>query len=113
MGMELRPFGRTGLMMSPLTRGTMEFGSKVNETEASRLIEGAVDIGVNSVDTANVYASGRSEEILGRLIWREARSPYSGHEILRAHWQWGPQLGWHVAPNRDLGVRSELAPAPH
>jgi len=68
MGMELRPFGRTGLMMSPLTLGTMEFGSKVDETETARLLESAVDIGVNSVDTANVYASGRSEEILGRLI---------------------------------------------
>jgi len=35
MGMNLRPFGRTGLMISPLTLGTMEFGSKVDETEAS------------------------------------------------------------------------------
>ena len=68
MGMNLRPFGRTGLMVSPLTLGTMEFGSKVDETEASRLLASAVDAGVTAVDTANVYASGRSEEILGRLI---------------------------------------------
>jgi aryl-alcohol dehydrogenase-like predicted oxidoreductase len=68
MGMNLRPFGRTGLMISPLTLGTMEFGSKVDETEASRLLASAVDAGVTAVDTANVYASGRSEEILGRLI---------------------------------------------
>jgi aryl-alcohol dehydrogenase-like predicted oxidoreductase len=55
-------------MISPLTLGTMEFGSKVDETEASQLLENAVDAGVNAVDTADVYASGRSEEILGRLI---------------------------------------------
>ena len=54
MGMNLRPFGRTGLMISPLTLGTMEFGSKVDETEASRLLASAVDAGVNAVDTANV-----------------------------------------------------------
>ncbi len=36
--MSLRPFGRTGLMISPLTLGSMEFGSKVDPTEASRLL---------------------------------------------------------------------------
>jgi aryl-alcohol dehydrogenase-like predicted oxidoreductase len=68
MSMGLRPFGRTGLMVSPFTLGTMEFGSKVDETEASKLLNSALDAGVNWVDTANVYASGRSEEILGNLI---------------------------------------------
>jgi aryl-alcohol dehydrogenase-like predicted oxidoreductase len=71
MSMGLRPFGRTGLMVSPFTLGTMEFGSKVDETEASRLLNRALDAGVNCVDTANVYASGRSEEILGNLIGAE------------------------------------------
>ena len=64
----LRPFGRTGLMVSPVTLGTMEFGSKVDEAEAGKLFAQALDAGVNVFDTANVYAGGRSEEILGRLI---------------------------------------------
>jgi aryl-alcohol dehydrogenase-like predicted oxidoreductase len=113
MGMELRSFGRTGLMMSPLTLGTMEFGSKVDETETARLLESAVDIGVNSVDTANVYASGRSEEILGRLIGAKRNRLILATKFSVPTGSGGPQLGWHVAPNRDLGVRSELAPAPH
>ncbi len=71
MSMDLRPFGRTGLRVSPFTLGAMEFGSKVDETEASRLLNRALDAGVNCVDTANVYASGRSEEILGNLIGAE------------------------------------------
>jgi aryl-alcohol dehydrogenase-like predicted oxidoreductase len=62
----LRPFGRTGLMVSPVTLGTMEFGSKVDEAEAGKLFAQALDAGVNVFDTANVYAGGRSEEILGR-----------------------------------------------
>ena len=68
MSMVLRPFGRTGLMISPFTLGSMEFGSKVDETEASRLLDRAIEAGVNAIDTANVYASGRSEEIVRRLI---------------------------------------------
>jgi aryl-alcohol dehydrogenase-like predicted oxidoreductase len=68
MSMNLRPFGRTGLIVSPFTLGTMEFGSKVTETEASKLLNRALDAGVKRVDTANVYASGRSSEILGNLI---------------------------------------------
>jgi aryl-alcohol dehydrogenase-like predicted oxidoreductase len=68
MSMGLRAFGRTGLMVSPFTLGTMEFGSKVDETGASQLFDRAVDAGINVVDTANVYAAGRSEELVGRLV---------------------------------------------
>jgi aryl-alcohol dehydrogenase-like predicted oxidoreductase len=48
--------------------GSMEFGSKVDESEATRLFLCAMDAGVNAIDTANVYASSRSEEIVGGLI---------------------------------------------
>jgi aryl-alcohol dehydrogenase-like predicted oxidoreductase len=68
MSMVLRPFGRTGLMISPFTLGSMEFGSKVDEPEAFRLLDRAIEVGVNAIDTANVYTSGRSEEIVQRLI---------------------------------------------
>ena len=66
--MDLRPFGRTGLMISPVMLGSMEFGSKVDESEATRLFLCAMDAGVNAIDTAKVYASSRSEEIVGGLI---------------------------------------------
>lgn len=69
--MELRPFGRTGLLVSAVTLGTMEFGSKVEPDEARRLFALALDAGVNVIDTANVYGAGRSEEILGGLIASE------------------------------------------
>ena len=55
MSMALRPFGRTGLMVSPFTMGTMEFGSKVDETEASRLLNRALEAGVNCVDTHHAF----------------------------------------------------------
>jgi aryl-alcohol dehydrogenase-like predicted oxidoreductase len=59
MSAGLRPFGRIGLMVSPFTLGTMEFGNKVDQTEAARLFSRTVDAGVTVV--ANVYAEGRSE----------------------------------------------------
>lgn len=66
--MDPRPLGRTGLSVSPLALGSMEFGSKTSEVEAGRLFDSAVEAGINVIDTANVYAGGRSEEIVGRLI---------------------------------------------
>ena len=66
--MEPRPLGRTGLSVSPLTLGSMEFGTKTGEVEAGRLFECAVEAGITFIDTANVYAGGHSEEIVGRLI---------------------------------------------
>jgi aryl-alcohol dehydrogenase-like predicted oxidoreductase len=68
MSMELRTLARTGLKLSALTLGSMEFGSKIDEAEAGRIFDMAIDAGVNIVDTANCYAGGRSEEIVGRLI---------------------------------------------
>jgi aryl-alcohol dehydrogenase-like predicted oxidoreductase len=70
MSMGTRPLGRTGLMVSPLTLGTMEFGTKVGDDQANDLFDAALDSGVNLVDTANVYGGGRSEEMVGRLIAR-------------------------------------------
>jgi aryl-alcohol dehydrogenase-like predicted oxidoreductase len=55
-------------MISPVTLGSMEFGSKVDEAEAAEVFGRALDAGVNAIDTANVYGSGRSEEVVGHLI---------------------------------------------
>lgn len=68
MGMAMRQLGRTGLQVSPLTLGTMEFGGTVSEAEAARLLDVALDAGVNTVDTANVYGGGMSEQLVGRLL---------------------------------------------
>jgi aryl-alcohol dehydrogenase-like predicted oxidoreductase len=74
--MEYRQLGRSGLKVSVLTMGTMTFGgrgpfSKVGQTdvtEATRQVELCLDAGVNLIDTANVYSSGLSEEIVGQVM---------------------------------------------
>ncbi|MDP9109503.1 MAG: aldo/keto reductase [Pseudomonadota bacterium] len=68
---DFRTLGRSGLAISPLTLGTMTFGTArwgSAESEARAVFNAYVDAGGNFIDTANVYASGRSEEMLGRFI---------------------------------------------
>jgi len=60
--------GRTGLRVSRMTLGTNNFGRDVDEPTAIRVIRKAIDLGINSIDTANVYSGRRSEEIIGKAV---------------------------------------------
>jgi aryl-alcohol dehydrogenase-like predicted oxidoreductase len=60
--------GRSGLKVSPICLGTMNFGGPTDEPESLRLIGLCRDAGVNFIDTANTYNGGSSEEIVGRAI---------------------------------------------
>ncbi len=72
--MKLRKLGRSGVLVSELGLGTMTFGGPVDEATSHRLLDQFVGEGGNLVDTSNVYASGRSEEIIGRWLSRQDRS---------------------------------------
>jgi aryl-alcohol dehydrogenase-like predicted oxidoreductase len=67
---EYRTLGRTGVKVSPLCLGAMMFGEWGNpDHEASiRIVHRALDAGVNFVDTADVYSSGESEEIVAKAL---------------------------------------------
>lgn len=68
--MQYTPLGRTGLKVSRLCLGTMNFGGTTEEKESYRIMDAALDAGVTFFDTANVYGGqghrGRTEEIIGR-----------------------------------------------
>lgn len=68
--MEYRPLGATGLQVSRLGLGTMVLGDWGNRDldACHRIINTAIDAGVNLVDTADMYADGQNEEIVGRAI---------------------------------------------
>lgn len=70
--MQAKPLGRSGLMVSQLCLGTMIFGEQssrsTDEPTAIRMIDQFMDAGGNFIDTADVYAGGRSEEIIGRAV---------------------------------------------
>ena len=68
--MKQRTLGRTGVSVSPLCLGAMMFGAwgNTDHDESIRIIHRALDAGVNFVDTADVYARGESEEIVGKAL---------------------------------------------
>ena len=68
--MEHRILGRTGVQVSKLCLGTMMFGAwgNTDHDDSTRIIHGALDAGINFVDTADVYSAGESEEIVGKAL---------------------------------------------
>ena len=77
--MEHRQYGKSGLRISALSLGAMTFGEAkgfmkgvhADDAEAKRVFEAALEAGIDTVDTANGYAEGRSEELLGE--WMKGR----------------------------------------
>ena len=66
--MDYRILGRTGVKVAPLCLGAMNFGKRTEADEAMGILSRYVEMGGNFIDTANVYAGGRSEEIIGRWM---------------------------------------------
>jgi aryl-alcohol dehydrogenase-like predicted oxidoreductase len=68
--MEYRTLGRTGVKVSPLCLGAMMLGAwgNTDHKESIQIIHRALDAGINFIDTADVYARGESEEIVGKAL---------------------------------------------
>jgi aryl-alcohol dehydrogenase-like predicted oxidoreductase len=70
--MEYTHLGRTGLKVSKLCLGTMNFGPQTNEADSFSIMDKALELGINFLDTANVYGwkigEGVTEQIVGRWI---------------------------------------------
>jgi len=71
--MQYRMLGRTGVKVSALCLGAMNFGGPTGETESANILNTALDAGINFVDTSNSYNSGESERILGRAFKANGR----------------------------------------
>lgn len=63
--MQYRSLGNSGLQVSVIGLGTNQFGGKVDQAGVNEIIAGALDLGINFIDTADVYQQGRSETTLG------------------------------------------------
>jgi len=68
--MEYRRLGRTGLRVSPLCLGTMNFGQHTNERDSFAIMDRALELGINFFDTANGYGGKRGEGITEQFIGR-------------------------------------------
>lgn len=66
--MKYRLFGRTGVLVSPLCLGTMNFGWLTNAEDSAVIIRRALEAGINFLDTADMYQRGESERIVGQAL---------------------------------------------
>ncbi|MFC1443966.1 aldo/keto reductase family protein [Streptacidiphilus sp. N1-10] len=87
--MEFRHLGRSGLIISEIAYGNwLTHGSQVEEDAAVACVRAALDTGITTFDTADVYAGTRAEAVLGRALKGERRE---GLEILtKVYWPTGP-----------------------
>ncbi len=66
--MEYRQLGRSGLKVSAIGLGGNTFGNGADEAQTARIIHHALDVGVNFIDTADVYSRGVSEQYVGKAL---------------------------------------------
>ncbi|MET7969736.1 aldo/keto reductase family protein [Micromonospora sp. NPDC005305] len=87
--MEFRHLGRSGLLVSEISYGNwITHGSQVEEEAATACVRAALDDGITTFDTADVYAGTKAEEVLGRALKGERRE---GLEIFtKVFWPTGP-----------------------
>jgi 1-deoxyxylulose-5-phosphate synthase len=71
--MQYRLLGRTGVRIAPLALGTANFADPTPEAEAARIIDVAIDAGINLIDTGDSYAAGEAERYLGRALKANGR----------------------------------------
>src|SRR5918998_655415 len=87
--MEFRHLGRSGLLISEIAYGNwLTHGSQVEEEAANACVRAALDVGITTFDTADVYAGTRAEEVLGRALKGQRRA---GYELFtKVYWPTGP-----------------------
>ena len=110
---DYRTFGHSGLIVSPLTLGTMTFGTGrwgADEAGSRAIFDAYVETGGNVIDTADIYSGGTSEEMVGRFIAdsglrdRLVISTKSGFSRGQGH----PLHGGNGAINIRLGIEGSL-----
>lgn len=101
--MKYTTLGKSNLKVSQVCLGTMHFGSRTTEEESFKIMDKALEMGINFFDTANVYGGsggrGRSEEIIGK--WMKERG--TRDDIVLATKVYGP-MGEENNPNYQAGL---------
>jgi aryl-alcohol dehydrogenase-like predicted oxidoreductase len=87
--MEFRHLGNSGMQISEITYGNwLTHGSQVENDVATQCVRAALDAGITTYDTADVYANGRAEEVLGAALKGERRE--SLEVFTKVYWPVGP-----------------------
>ncbi len=99
--MEYRPLGQTDLTVSSLGLGCVTFGREIDQQRAFAIMDHALDLGINLFDTAEAYAAGRSEELIGQ--WMNERQ--NREQIVLATKVAGAQTREHILESAEQSLR--------
>ncbi|HCK64984.1 MAG TPA: aldo/keto reductase [Anaerolineae bacterium] len=108
-------FGRTGVKVSQLCLGCMNFGGRQNESESIRIIHQALDAGINYLDTANVYGHeplefeigrGRSEQIIGKALKEKRENIFLATKV---HYEMGSDVNAQGNSRRHIIEQCEAS----
>ena len=99
--MKYRKLGNSGLIVSEVALGTMQFGGKMNmgnlgQEDTTRMVKSALDRGINFIDTADVYSLGESETLVGNAL-----------RGMRQESSWPPKFGFRWAAISIAAARRE------
>ena len=106
--MEYTKLGRSNMTVSKICLGTMHFGPYASEDESHKILDRTLELGINFIDTANVYGGddkGRSEKIIGSWF---ARRPEVRDQVVLATKLYNPMQKGHV-PNDEAGFSAYKA----
>jgi aryl-alcohol dehydrogenase-like predicted oxidoreductase len=110
MAATYRVLGRTGVKVTPLCLGTMNFGGRTDQAEAFRILDAYKEVGGNFIDTANVYNDGRSEEVIGN--WMKERGTRDQVVLsTKVHGRRSPHVNdagnhrWHIVREVEHSLR--------
>ncbi len=101
--MDYRILGRTGVKVSPLCLGGMYFGWRNDEAESQTIIHRALDLGINFLDTANVYAKSLSEQYVGKALKGKR-----DQVVLATKFRWGMGEGPNDEGTHRLHIRAQV-----
>ncbi len=112
--MQYRKFGRTGLSISPIGLGTVNFSWLTNEADSFAILDKALERGVNFIDTSNNYNAGQTEALLGRWFAQGGRREQTvlATKVFSPPMEWGSKdvakrTGSWVGPNeRGLSAKN-------
>ena len=92
--MDYRYLGNSGLRVSTISLGSMNFGATTSDATARKMLDAARDQGVNFIDTADAYVGGASETVLGKLLKKD-----------RKNWVLATKVGQQDGPpERKMGL---------
>jgi aryl-alcohol dehydrogenase-like predicted oxidoreductase len=108
--MQYRILGRTGVKVTPLCLGTMNFGGRSAPAESKKILDNYLELGGNFIDTANVYNDGKSEEIIGQ--WMKERGTRDRIVLsTKVHGRRSPNVNdagnhrWHIVREVEQSLR--------